>query len=110
VFGRITERIKTVHCGEDRWRQDLIDWGIEHRGTHKEKSRGFVKRKTLKSSRLYLKNNKMEDLDHWSRGNRDRRSSAKGFHSFGIQGTEGAGPFGLAICETLMHLRFDPRA
>jgi hypothetical protein len=100
VFGRITERIKTIHRGEDRWRQDLIDRGIEHRGTHEEKSGGFVKRKTVKSSRPSLRKNKMEDPDRWSRGSGDRRSSAKGFRSFDVRGTEGAGPFGLASCET----------
>jgi hypothetical protein len=34
----------------------------------------------------------MEDPDCWSSGNRDHRSSAKGFQSFDIRGTEGAGP------------------
>jgi hypothetical protein len=87
VFGRITERIKTIHHGEDRWRQDLID-----RGTHEEKSGGFTRRKSMKSSRPSLRKNKMEDPDHWSRGSGDRRSSAKGFQSFGVRGTEGAGP------------------
>jgi hypothetical protein len=86
VFGRITERIKTIHRGEDRWQQDLID-----QGTHEEKSGGFPRRKSLKSSRLSLRKNNIEDPDRWSRGNEDRQSSAKGFWSFDIQGTEGAG-------------------
>jgi hypothetical protein len=46
----------------------------------------------MKSSRPSLRKNKMEDPDHWSRGSGDRRSSAKGFQSFDVRGTEGAGP------------------
>jgi hypothetical protein len=87
MFGRITERIKTVHHGEDRWRQDLID-----QGTHKENSGGFTRRKSMKSSIPSLRKNKMEDIDKWSRGSEDCRSSAKGFQSFGIHRIEGAGP------------------
>jgi hypothetical protein len=90
VFGRITERIKTIHHGEEKWRQDLIERGIEHQGTHEENIGGFTKRKIEKSSRLSLRKNKMEDPKCWIRGSGDRRSSAKGFWSFSIRGTKGA--------------------
>jgi hypothetical protein len=96
VFGRTTKRIKTVHRGEDRWRKDLIDWGNDE-----EKSGGFARRKSIKSYRPSLRKNNIEDPDFWSRGSGDRRSSTKGFQSFDVQGTEGAGTFGLASCETL---------